>query len=315
MTRPLTVSIVTYNGAGKITKCLQSLHAQTFEDFDVIVVDNASTDGTLAEVTSIAPEAKIMPMHTNTGFGAGHNLAIRSTESPFILVLNQDIVLHEQALQEMMDAAEAHDEAGAVGPCLYRGEGAKPEEIIDTVGLRKSFFYQVTDRGAGKEPTRKLLQAGYLWGVSGACMLLRRTAIDSIAYRKTVGTGEYFDESFFMYKEDVDLCARLHRKGWRSWYEPSAVGWHTRTGFAAASLAETPRHRQALPRYVKEYSYRNHCFFLLKNAPLLLLPFIFMYEALKFVYLVIFETKTLRVIPRVIRSLPLMLRRRYANSR
>ena len=166
MTRPLTISIVTYNGAGKITKCLQSLHAQTYEDFDVVVVDNASTDGTVAEVTSVAPEAQLIQLDSNTGFGAGHNVAIRVTKSPFILVLNQDVVLHEQALQEMMVAANAHDEAGVVGPCLYRGEGAKPEEVIDTVGLRKSFFYQVTDRGAGKEPTRKLLQAGYLWGVS-----------------------------------------------------------------------------------------------------------------------------------------------------
>lgn len=313
MPRRLTVSIVTYNGAGKITKCLQSLHTQTFEDFDIIVVDNASTDGTLVEVDAAAPEARILPLSENVGFGAGHNLAIRSSQTPFILVLNQDVVLEAHALERLLAAAEAHEEAGSVGPCLYRGEGPKPTELIDTAGLQKTFYYKVSDRGAGKTRDGRLSQSGFVWGISGACQLLRRSALEAVAY-----AGEpvqYFDESFFMYKEDVDLCARLNKRGWRSWYEPGAIGWHTRTGFAPRAMGETRTHRLVLPRYVKEYSYRNHWLFLLKNAPLILSPLIAIYELLKAAYLFVFETKTLRVIPEILSSTPLMLRRRYANPR
>jgi GT2 family glycosyltransferase len=313
MPRLLTVSIVTYNGAGKITKCLQSLHSQTFEDFDVLVVDNASSDGTLVEVDAAAPEARVIALTENVGFGAGHNAAIRATQTPFVLVLNQDVVLESNALQRLVDAARLHEDTAAIGPCLYRGEGPKPTEVMDTGGLHKSFYYGVSDRGAGKTRNDRLSQAGLVWGISGACMLLRRSALESVAYPGQ--QKQYFDESFFMYKEDVDLCARLNARGWKSWYEPTAIGWHTRTGFGARAITQTPTHRKTIPRYVNEYSYRNHWLFLFKNAPLILFPVIAVYEALKALYVLVFEPKTLRVIPEILSLLPLMLRRRYANTR
>ncbi|MBI4122154.1 MAG: glycosyltransferase family 2 protein [Parcubacteria group bacterium] len=315
MTRPLTISIVTYNGAGKITRCLQSLHRQTFEDFDVVVVDNASHDGTLVEVDAASPEARVIALHENVGFGRGHNIAIRETQTPFILVLNQDVVLEARALEQLMAAAHAQQDAGVVGPCLYRGETPQPVERIDTAGLHKSFFYQVVDRGTGREVSDRFTRPGFVWGISGSCMLLRRSAIESIAYTRSDGTKEYFDENFFMYKEDLDLCARLNRAGFKSWYEPRALGWHTRTGFAPSGMTQVTKHRAKLPRYVRQYSYRNHWLFILKNAPLLFAPFILVYELLKALYLLVFETRTLGMILQVFPLLPIMLARRYAPTR
>lgn len=314
MARALTVSIVTYNGAEKIVRCLQSLHEQSFEDFDVIVVDNASTDGTVAAVTNAAPEAKIVALHHNTGFGAGHNVAIRLSVSPFILVLNQDVVLHKDALAALMSAAQKHDEAAALGPCLFRGTGPTENEKIDTAGIRKAFPYRFSDRATGEAFSERYQRSGFVFGVSGSCVLLRRSALETIAMNQDDGTTQYFDESFFMYKEDIDLCLRLARQGWKSWYEAAATGWHTRTGHAPKNTTSTPQHRRTLPAYVREYSYRNHWFLIVKHAPLLLLPFVSVYELVKFLFLLFTEPRTLGMIPQVFSSLPRLLRQRYAPN-
>jgi len=298
----LTVSIVTYNGVGKIEDCLKSLHAQTISDFDIIVVDNASSDGTIAAVTNGAPEARRIELHQNIGFGAGHNKAIQASQTPYILVLNQDVVLQPTALEHLLAAAES-SHAAAIGPLLLRPESTQGKQIVDTAGLIKRPWWSVFDRATGKTLTPTLSRSGFLWGVSGACMLLRRSALEHVAYQKPDGTREYFDESFFMYKEDVDLCARFKRVGERCWYEASAIGTHGRTGKHGKRLA--------LPAYVREYSYRNHWFLLYKHAWLIAWPIIAPYEALKLVWIFVREPKTLRVIPEILAGIPRMLKRRY----
>lgn len=302
----VTVSIVTYNGVGKIEDCLRSLHSQTISDFDVIVIDNASTDGTIAAVTNGAPEAKRIELHENVGFGAGHNRAIAASQTPYVLVLNQDVVLQPTAFAEMLAAAES-SHAAAVGPLLLRPDSAPGKQIVDTAGLIKRPWWSVFDRGTGKELSESLKRSGFLWGVSGACMLLRRAALEKIAYRKADGSLEYFDEDFFMYKEDVDLCARFKRAGEKCWYEASALGTHGRTGKHGR--------RSALPAYVREYSYRNHWFLLFKHMWLIAWVWTFPYEALKLMWIFVREPKTLRVIPEIVAGFPRMLKRRYVRHR
>lgn len=307
----VTVSIVTYNGIGTIEACLQSLHAQHFTDLEVVVVDNASTDGTVAAVTNLVPEARIIALHQNVGFGAGHNEAIRNSSSEFVLVLNQDVVLDPGALQELVDAAEASG-AAATGPLLLRPNPLPERTIVDTAGLQKSLWWAVKDRGASKPLHPRLHRSGFVWGISGACVLLRRDALEMVAYTRADGLPEYFDESFFMYKEDVDLAARLRRRAYTAWYEAAAVGYHGRTGAAPASAAQQASHRRRMPAYVREYSYRNHWLVLIKHAWLWQLPAIAIYEAIKFLFILLSEPKTLRMLPDLPALLSLMLKRRYA---
>lgn len=308
----LTISIVTYNGVGKIEPCLRSLHAQTFSDFDIIVVDNASSDGTIAAVTNGAPEARIIPLHTNVGFGAGHNRAIRESTTPYVLVLNQDVVLQPTAIEKLMNAAE-QSRAAVVGPLLLRPRSSTAlPAIVDTAGLKKSWWWHVADRSSGRTVGEREQRSGFLWGISGACALYRRDDLASVAYKGANGLDEYFDEYFFMYKEDVDLAARLRRRGFRAWYEASAVGDHGRTGYAAAKTGQQAEHRRRLPAYVREYSYRNHWFVIIKHAWLWQLPFILVYEVVKLLFLLVTEPRTLRMIPSIVRNTPRMLRRRYA---
>ena len=300
----VTISIVSYNGIGKIEDCLRSLHAQTFTDYRIIVVDNASSDGTIAAVTNISPEAKIVALHENVGFGAGHNLAIAESTSDYVLVLNQDVVMHPEALQHLVHAAQT-SQAACVGPLLLRPGTEQSTRIVDTAGLLKRPWWSVQDRGTGKPLTMPLRRPGFIWGISGACMLLNRKALQNIAFtRRGATTTEYFDASFFMYKEDIDLIVRLHNKGYRCWYAADATGSHGRTGQSG--------NRARLPAYVREYSYRNHWFLLVKHVWALQLIFVLPYELLKFLYILVREPKTLRVLPDIFKHLPSLLKRRYA---
>lgn len=304
----LTISIVTYNGAAVIADCLKSLQAQTFEDVELIVVDNASQDDTLEVVRQYAPEATIIALSQNVGFGAGHNIAIRQAAASWVLVLNQDVVLKSNALEQLYDATLRGDVA-VIGPCLLRSAHESPA-IIDTAGLEKTWYYRFTDRGSSKPLHEGLQRSGYVWGISGACMLLRKQALQQIAY----GQAEYFDESFFMYKEDIDLCIRLKREGWKAWYEASAIGYHRRTARQPRTTTQTAAHRRRMPTYVKQYSYRNQWYLILKHTLFVLLPFIALYEILKFGYILLSEPRTLALVPDIIKSLPRLVKRRYGIS-
>jgi GT2 family glycosyltransferase len=254
-----------------------------------------------------------MRLSKNVGFGAGHNIALFKAQTPYVLVLNQDVVLEREALARLMAAAQEHGDAAALGPCLLRPGRPKAEAIIDTAGLQTRVWGSVFDRGSSRTIQTRYQRSGYVWGISGACLLLKREAVLSLAYaRPDRNYGEIFDETFFMYKEDVDLGARLRTAGWKVWYEAEAIGTHGRTGAAPASLGETRQHRRRLARYVRQYSYRNHWFFLIKNAPLWQWPLILPYEALKFVFILFTEPTTLRLFPSLVRRSWLMLKRRYA---
>lgn len=307
----VTISIVTYNGVGKIEPCLQSLHAQTFTDYEVIVVDNASTDGTVATVTNTAPEAKIIQLHENVGFGAGHNIAINASTSPYVLVLNQDVTLEPNALQRLVQAAD-QSRAAVTGPLLLRPKPLPQDPIVDTAGLKKRLWWAVQDRGSSKPLSLPLKRSGFVWGISGACALLSREALQRVSYAQPTGKNEYFDESFFMYKEDVDLCARFRKRGLKAWYEADAVGYHGRTGFAPSSATEQVVHRRTLPTYVREFSYRNHWLVVFKHAWLWQMPIVLFYELVKLLFIILLEPKTLRVTPEIFKRIPLMLKRRYA---
>lgn len=307
MSKPLTISIVTYNSAPLIASCLQSLQHQTFSAFDIIVVDNHSTDETIQEVHRVAPQARVIALENNVGFGAAHNIAIHASDSEYILVLNPDCTLKETALRRLMNAAEVQEEAAAISPCILRSPN---DSVIDSTGLVKTFYGAAYDRGAGKPLPGSLKQSGSIWGVSGACALYRRSALEEVQHTTDSHRPQYFDEDFFMYKEDVDLAARLQRAGWSAWYQHDAIAYHTRTG-KPSKIQDTKRNRETRKEYINKHSYRNHLLYLVKNVRGLAILPSFFYEFMKFVYLFVFETKTLSVWPSVIKAIPTTLSKRY----
>lgn len=292
----LAVSIVTYNAEQDIRACLEALKRQTYSEFNLFIVDNASTDNTRSLIREICPEATLIENDANLGFGAGHNIAISQTDAEWILLLNADAVLDETALATFMSRVYPSDVA-AVGGILYSDQEKK--QVDSTAIQLNRFTYHASERKAIP------LQDDYPWGISGACILLRKEALSSIAYpRNDRSYPEYFDERFFLYKEDLDLSARLQSNGWRSQFISKEVGIHSRTGAKEKS-------RKDLPDHVRVNSYKNHFYFLLKHARLKSLPFILTYEVAKFAYLLFAEPATLRVLPDVVRMAPTMIKRRY----
>jgi GT2 family glycosyltransferase len=230
--------VVTHNAAEWVQRSLGSLEGTGAE---VIVVDNASTDGTPGLVREKFPEARVIEQK-NQGFGAGNNAGMRAASGRYYLLLNPDAWLTEGALEKLVAFADEHPEAAVVGPRLLNPDGSLQRSVrgypspwriaTEYFFLRKlgprthalnAFFGEQFDH----ESTR---EAEYLFG---ACMLVRREAVDAVGG---------FDEDFFLMSEEVDWCYRFREAGWKVLFYPGAEVFHV----VGASL--NPRQFHAIVR-------------------------------------------------------------------
>lgn len=329
----VAITIVTWNSMRYLPEALASIEAQTFRDWTLVIVDNASSDGIEDFVRANFPRATFIRNTKNLGFAHGHNQAIayaksrlaRPGEELFVMATNPDIILEPDYLATLVDAVARRAEVGsACGKLLKvreRGEGELREgertSIIDTTGIKPYKNRRIVERGAGEsDDATRYAKTEEVFGVSGAIGLYRMAALEDVAYKQ-----EYFDEDFFVYKEDVDLAWRLRLRGWAALYVPRAVAYHYRAAYGRdqASFLEVIRGRRGRSKVVNFYSYRNHLLLLLKNDQLanalLDMPRVAWYELRKFLYVLIAEPSTLRAIPSYFRLLPRMLKKRGAIMR
>ncbi len=307
----LAVHLVTYQSMPDIVEALQSLGTQTFEQFRVVVVDNASNDGVFEFLSKeYGNRVVFLRNYHNLGFAEGHNQAIRFSllkEPEFALVMNPDVVLQPNTIEELVKAMERHPCAGSIAARLLRPDGV----TLDSTGLlaRRSFHF--SDRGSSTPAAEAYTTEEEVFGASGALALYRVAALTDVAIE-----GDYFDRHFFAYKEDVDLAWRLRLKGWECWYAPQAVAQHqrrigTRDG---GGMWDTLKRRRNRSRLIARWSYRNHWWLLMKNAPMRMLlgnaPFFLAREFFKALYLLIMETSVLGSIPETLRGLPMMYAKR-----
>jgi GT2 family glycosyltransferase len=242
----LSVNIVTFNSAGDIAACLTSLEQQTFRDFQVRVLDNASSDQTLASLRPFNVET--IALHTNTGFSGGHNRLIRGDDSEYVLVLNPDTVLSPPFLETMIRALDARPDAGSASGKLLRMDNT----TIDSTGIIMLRGQRHLDRGADEPDIGQFDKAEDIFGPSGAAAMYRRSALEDAKI-----DGEYFDENFFAYREDADLAWRLRLLGWKSIYVPAAVAKHRRR--------VTPERRGQLPKLINYHSVKNRFLLRINN--------------------------------------------------
>lgn len=222
----LSVFIVSYNSAPLLRQCLDSLRQQTLPAFEVIVVDNASRDGSAALVSNEYPEVKLLASPTNLGFGNANNWAMTTALGRYIVLLNPDAVLASDALASALQHMEATPDAGMGGGLLQGPHGEwQPSarqfptllnELLTLSGLSsrfpKSRFFGRFDR-TWADPK---LAAAVDW-VPGAFVILRRSLVDQIGL---------FDPRFFLYYEEVDLCKRIYQAGFKVYYWPDLVITH-----------------------------------------------------------------------------------------
>lgn len=302
-----SVHLVTYNGSKYISYLFKSLREQTFRGWELLVIDNNSTDDTVEliqrELINFPVPSRVIVNDKNVGFATGHNQALRETRDAYFLILNQDLYLMPDCLQKLADFMATHPQAAAAAPRLMRwdfvsvipseAEGRVEESLsnqIDSLGLKVFQNRRVVELGQGEK-----WEGGggeqEVFGVSGTGALFRRSAINDVL----LPGGQLFDESYFMYKEDVDLAWRLRSRGLAAYVVMDAVAYHDRTAAGQQDLSDRTavQNKRMQSELVRYHSYKNHLMTLYKSEYwqnlILDLPWIVWYELKKLVYFLLFD--------------------------
>lgn len=246
----LDVVIVNFDSGEHLRACLKHLEAAAEGlDFDVVVFDNASRDGSADGVEQICPHVRVKSSSVNLGYGTACNRGVGATTAPFVCMLNPDIVPEPGSLSAMVHALTARPDVGVLGPRLINPDGTVYPSCRVVPGLRVAIGHALF--GIFSEDNRftrayKLLdierdrELEVDW-VSGAAMLVRRQAFLEV---------DGFDEGFFMYVEDLDLCARMRRRGWKAVFYPQAQMLHHVAGSSRRAPYKMIRHHHfSLIRY------------------------------------------------------------------
>ncbi|MBI4599381.1 glycosyltransferase family 2 protein [Candidatus Uhrbacteria bacterium] len=313
----LVISLVTYNSEMYLQSCLESIFSQTFKDYELILFDNASVDGTRNSIMRLAPHARRIFSEKNIGFAGAHNEVIRTTCSSYVCVLNPDLVLEPDYLERCIAECEMRPALGSVTGLLIRVPaltGTAPRDTIDSYGLVVSKTGRAANAGEGV-PVSALCAPRRIMGVPATAAVYRRSALDDSALdRSTVRDGsdtEYFDEDFFMYKEDVDLALRLRLRGWDASAVLEARAYHVRSTSPALFKRPSP--------LINQWSYRNHFSILIKDVEARTWArwgfLIVLYELAKFFYLACFERSTLTALADVWKNRKKMLAKRSSIMR
>lgn len=312
MTLPeLTLQIVSYNSSDVLPGLLASLKKQTFKDFVLTVVDNASHDGSADLAAQLFPEATIIRNETNEGFSKAHNQGIALSQSPFVGLVNPDMELHPEALARLMQKLHADTSIGSIsGKILKLGDESG---IIDSTGILATRYREFVNRGEGERDQGQFDEADAVFAVTGAFVIFRRKALEEVSFQ-----SEFLDNDLFMYKDDVDIGWRLLGMGWKNFYEPRAILYHRRTVRHESEYMVVQRRRRK-QRLFNRFSYRNHILVLLKNdsfrAWIFPWPRVFLFEFAKLIFLPLFEWSTLPAIPDVFKIAPRMIKKRRAFER
>lgn len=221
----LSVVIINYNVKNYLGQCLTSLERALADvESEVLVVDNHSTDGSVAYIEKHFPTVKLISSSHNLGFARANNLAIRRCQGEFILLLNPDTIIGEETIHRSIDFIESHPAAGAMGVRMLKADGSDAKESRRGMPTVMTSFYKMSGLCTAFPTSRRFghYYMGYLpWNqaalidiVSGAFCLLRQSALQQIGL---------LDEDFFMYGEDIELSCRLLKAGWQNWYLPVKI--------------------------------------------------------------------------------------------
>ncbi|NCF75367.1 MAG: glycosyltransferase [Xanthomonadaceae bacterium] len=314
----ISINLLTYNGEKYLKNCFNSILGQNYKNFALLVIDNNSSDNSVEIIkkfeTKFAEKQinfRFIQNKENLGFAKGHNQAIKLSNSKYVLVLNQDLILDKNYLKKMIDFMGSHPKCGSATGKILRLTNGQKTDIIDSLGIKILRNFRAVDSESGKKDNNKIINNQKIFGVSATCPLYRRKALESIKIDQ-----DYFDSDFHSYKEDIDLAFRLKKVGWKSYLIPDAKAWHNRTasGNEQNKNFEIIKNRKQKSNFINYNSYKNHLFVLVKNITLSDLfknfPFIFWYEFKKFIYIILFEPKSLKALREFFKKLPKMIKKR-----
>jgi len=245
----LAVVVVSFEGRETLLAALDSLRAHAVLPHEIVVVDNASTDGSVEAVRAAHPGAVVLANAENVGFARACNQGWRASRAPLVLFLNPDAEVGPGAVERLVRLLESRSEVGAAGPRTRSADGTiqvstgkdltlgaerRQRRLVLGVARREPWALASAEAAHAREHEPD-------W-VSGACLLARRAALESVGG---------FDERFFLYEEDADLCRRLRAAGWRVVFTPAAEVRH-RLGHSMSKSRQRARleyHRSHLLYY------------------------------------------------------------------
>jgi GT2 family glycosyltransferase len=227
----------------------------------VVVLDNASTDDGLAVARRTEPGIQAIRSSRNVGFARGHNWAMAAAPADLHILLNPDARLAPGFLERAVATMDEDPRAGSLSGRLLRFRADDPngrelsefaDDVVDSTGMVACRNRRVLDRGTNESASGRYQDPSYVFGASGAAGVYRRAMLEDVAFQ-----GQYFDETFFAYREDVDLAWRAQLLGWRCRYEPTALVRHRRL--------VAPGRRRHLPPRINRLSLANRWRMIAKN--------------------------------------------------
>ena len=216
----VSIIIVSYNSEQTIDLCLLSINKSHYERYEIIVVDNNSSDGTVQKIRKEYPNVNIIEKEENLGFSAACNEGVTHAEGEYLLFLNPDCLISENLISRFVSVVES-DHVGGIGPMLIDGSGKELAESARNIPTLLSGLYHMLgwkSKGSGRYYAN--IEPGQLNKVdvlSGACLYIKRSIFHQIGK---------FDERYFMYGEDVDLCATLKDRGFQNYCDAEVLALH-----------------------------------------------------------------------------------------
>ncbi|MBU1625803.1 glycosyltransferase family 2 protein [bacterium] len=217
----ISVCIVNYNNIEYLPDCLTSLSNQTIKDIKVIFIDNNSTDASVSYVEKNFPQFLIIKNKTNEYFCKAHNRGIKESGCEFHLVLNTDVILEHDFIEELLKAAQIDERIGILSGKIMRMD----KKHIDTTGLFLGKDRCPIERGYGFEDHGQYEKPEFVFGAGGVAPLYRMEMLEDIEYE-----NQFFDETYEIYYDDLDISWRANLKGWKGYYTPKAMAYHKRGG-------------------------------------------------------------------------------------
>jgi len=282
--------IINYNCKEFLPKCIDSVINQEYKLYEIIVIDNFSSDGSIEFIKEKYQNLKIYIMDENIGFCKAANIGIRNSKGDYILLLNSDVILDKNFTKELVERINVLKEnVGIISGKILR---LNNENVIDSTGQFISKFLKPKERGYG-EIDKNEFKEGFIFSSCGAVSLYKRKMLEDIKIN-----DEYFDEDFFMFYEDFDLGWRANLYGWKSYFEPAAIAYHYRGGSNPINKDKFLSQKFQFvnkPLFIRKRILLNRYLVLLKNCSLgiflLHLPYFLIYEFLFWIYIIIFDIK------------------------
>ncbi len=209
--------------------CLESIKKQSYQNIELSVFDDCSEEDPSKKIKKSFPDVKVFRNKENLGLLKTENEAIRQSRGKYILILNQDIHLQNNYIEKLVSVMENDEKIGVASGKILKFQVSENNELqfskmIDSAGMIFFCDRNILERGQREEDTGKYEKSETVFGVTGAAPFYRKEALEDIKIN-----NEYYDEDFWMYKDDVDLCWRLNLMGWKCEYCPQTIAYHARS--------------------------------------------------------------------------------------